>query len=130
MEEKSPAFAGLFYSPGWTRTNNPPVNSRMLCQLSYRGRQRHDSSQGLREGPARRGSAQVDTRPGEGGLERLEPGGVVGRGSRLVWVVPVPLHGRRELVGELRPRDAGPVERDHGHPKHAALPRLVEDELP
>jgi hypothetical protein len=29
---------GLFLSsPGWTRTNNPPVNSRMLCQLSYRG---------------------------------------------------------------------------------------------
>ena len=25
-------------SPGWTRTNNPPVNSRMLCQLSYWGR--------------------------------------------------------------------------------------------
>ena len=24
-------------SPDWTRTNNPPVNSRMLCQLSYRG---------------------------------------------------------------------------------------------
>jgi hypothetical protein len=24
-------------SPGWTRTSNPPVNSRMLCQLSYRG---------------------------------------------------------------------------------------------
>ena len=23
----------------WTRTSNPPVNSRMLCQLSYRGRQ-------------------------------------------------------------------------------------------
>ena len=22
-------------SSGWTRTNNPPVNSRMLCQLSY-----------------------------------------------------------------------------------------------
>ena len=32
------AYEGLFYSsPGWTRTNNPPVNSRMLCQLSYRG---------------------------------------------------------------------------------------------
>ena len=29
-------FQGLS-SPGWTRTNNPPVNSRMLCQLSYRG---------------------------------------------------------------------------------------------
>ena len=28
---------GLLNSPGWTRTNNPPVNSRMLCQLSYRG---------------------------------------------------------------------------------------------
>jgi hypothetical protein len=27
----------FLYSPGWTRTNNPPVNSRMLCQLSYRG---------------------------------------------------------------------------------------------
>jgi hypothetical protein len=28
---------GVRSSPGWTRTNNPPVNSRMLCQLSYRG---------------------------------------------------------------------------------------------
>src|SRR5687767_3859804 len=35
-------------SPGWTRTNNPPVNSRMLCQLSYRGRQLHDCSPALR----------------------------------------------------------------------------------
>jgi hypothetical protein len=26
-------------SPGQIRTDNPPVNSRMLCQLSYRGRQ-------------------------------------------------------------------------------------------
>lgn len=24
-------------SSGWTRTSNPPVNSRMLCQLRYRG---------------------------------------------------------------------------------------------
>ncbi len=24
-------------SPNWTRTNNLPVNSRLLCQLSYRG---------------------------------------------------------------------------------------------
>jgi hypothetical protein len=29
--------SGVESSPGWTRTNNPPVNSRMLCQLSYRG---------------------------------------------------------------------------------------------
>ncbi len=26
-------------SPGWTRTSDTPVNSRMLCQLSYRGSQ-------------------------------------------------------------------------------------------
>src|SRR4028118_1090822 len=25
-------------SPGWTRTSNPSINSRMLCQLSYRGK--------------------------------------------------------------------------------------------
>src|SRR6266542_1270199 len=31
------AVQGVPSSPGWTRTNNPPVNSRMLCQLSYRG---------------------------------------------------------------------------------------------
>ena len=24
-------------SPTWTRTKNPPINSRMLCQLSYGG---------------------------------------------------------------------------------------------
>jgi hypothetical protein len=44
---ESLAYAGLsWYSPGWTRTNNPPVNSRMLCQLSYRGtreQRAHDS---------------------------------------------------------------------------------------
>jgi hypothetical protein len=34
---ESLVFAGLSDSPGWTRTSNPPVNSRMLCQLSYRG---------------------------------------------------------------------------------------------
>ena len=32
-----PVAAPFASSPGWTRTNNPPVNSRMLCQLSYRG---------------------------------------------------------------------------------------------
>ena len=34
---KGPQTRAFFHSPGWTRTNNPPVNSRMLCQLSYRG---------------------------------------------------------------------------------------------
>jgi hypothetical protein len=33
----SARYQAFSYSPGWTRTNNPPVNSRMLCQLSYRG---------------------------------------------------------------------------------------------
>src|SRR5687768_14163295 len=37
MDRKGPHRRAFFYSPGWTRTNNPPVNSRMLCQLSYRG---------------------------------------------------------------------------------------------
>ena len=38
VNTKGPSLQGPPpYSPGWTRTNNPPVNSRMLCQLSYRG---------------------------------------------------------------------------------------------
>ena len=52
-------------SPGWTRTNNPPVNSRMLCQLSYRGTAlgRADCSRGLRE-IRRSRSAAVRAVPG------------------------------------------------------------------
>ena len=34
---RTPCLQEFCSSPGWTRTNNPPVNSRMLCQLSYRG---------------------------------------------------------------------------------------------
>lgn len=35
---KDPAEAGsLVGSPDWTRTSNPSINSRMLCQLSYGG---------------------------------------------------------------------------------------------
>src|SRR5829696_6148852 len=51
-ETESPSNAGLpSSSPGWTRTNNPPVNSRMLCQLSYRGTRQqrpHDSDAPVR----------------------------------------------------------------------------------
>ena len=36
-DRKAPRVQGFDSSPGWTRTNNPSVNSRMLCQLSYRG---------------------------------------------------------------------------------------------
>ena len=48
---KSLACRDFRSSPGWTRTNNPPVNSRMLCQLSYRGTRQqrpHDSDAPVR----------------------------------------------------------------------------------
>ena len=48
---KAPPEQGFRSSPGWTRTNNPPVNSRMLCQLSYRGRQPADCTGGSRAIP-------------------------------------------------------------------------------
>src|SRR5690606_3025124 len=35
---RTEAAAFVFCSPRWTRTINPSINSRMLCQLSYRGR--------------------------------------------------------------------------------------------
>lgn len=34
----APFRGPLGCSPGWTRTNNLPINSRLLCQLSYRGK--------------------------------------------------------------------------------------------
>ena len=34
-------------SPDWTRTNNLPVNSRLLCQLSYRGMLPGNHSKGI-----------------------------------------------------------------------------------
>src|SRR4051812_32805055 len=37
-ETGCPRNCGAPSSPGWTRTNNPSVNSRMLCLLSYRGK--------------------------------------------------------------------------------------------
>ncbi len=50
-------------SPGWTRTNNPPVNSRMLCQLSYRGRQPRDCSHAFRAALAGRTEAAMRRNP-------------------------------------------------------------------
>ncbi|CAG6392995.1 hypothetical protein SCOCK_20026 [Actinacidiphila cocklensis] len=35
--EKGPRRVLILRSPDWTRTSNLPVNSRLLCQLSYRG---------------------------------------------------------------------------------------------
>src|SRR5215213_5358897 len=37
FNNRAARLRGFSYSPGWTRTNNIPVNSRTLCQLSYRG---------------------------------------------------------------------------------------------
>lgn len=64
--------AVLAGSPGWTRTNNPPVNSRMLCQLSYRG-----SVQPAQvSNPAARGKIRLAARsgrsPGRASARRVE----------------------------------------------------------
>lgn len=39
VKEKDPAkkLGLIVCSPDWTRTSNPSINSRMLCQLSYGG---------------------------------------------------------------------------------------------
>ena len=56
-------------SPGWTRTNNPPINSRMLCQLSYRGSlepaqiSKRDRGVANREPPRRSASVEADVGP-------------------------------------------------------------------
>ena len=75
---------GIGSSPGWTRTNNPPVNSRMLCQLSYRGRQR------ARSVAAHRNRAE-ETRSGRGrrtGVPCAGPSSIVVVGGCLPWHRP------------------------------------------
>ncbi len=68
-------------SPGWTRTNNPPVNSRMLCQLSYRGSRRQTIARSA-SGWLNR-FAHFAARPGAGPARpRRPPPGRRGRGPR------------------------------------------------
>ena len=86
----------LLRSPGWTRTNNPPVNSRMLCQLSYRGSRpqaqpevskepgRRLNSDRVRRRAPRCGRAQAPRRP----RDDLR---VVGVDARVVLVGPADL---------------------------------------
>ena len=102
-------------SPGWTRTNNPPVNSRMLCQLSYRGscgdtvasrrsqhsnriptpRQARPSSSAAARSPASAEPADLRVSRVQAGIELVGPGA-----SR-----PDPLGGRRAItVSPSRPR--------------------------
>ena len=57
--KKPPAVEGWgLSSPTWTRTKNLSVNSRLLCQLSYRGRRNNFSTlPNLAASPNRRHSA-------------------------------------------------------------------------
>ena len=90
-------------SPAWTRTSNPPINSRMLCQLSYRGslRQRQHCSNG-----ERRALNQFGPGVGQGG--RDQGGDVRGRrGSTppsysTSQVISPPVGGRRALIRKPR----------------------------
>ena len=43
--------SGPFSSPDWTRTSNPSINSRMLCQLSYGGPPPAPTGSGSAAGP-------------------------------------------------------------------------------
>ena len=72
-------------SPGWTRTNNISVNSRTLCQLSYRGslERRHCSHRGRSTLSRRDGEIHLGRRADE---SRLRPtarrrGAARGRGE-------------------------------------------------
>ena len=72
---------GSACSPGWTRTNNPPVNSRMLCQLSYRGSKRAQVSKVRR--PARNRRARSGRpRPARSPARSRRPAGRWGRRGR------------------------------------------------
>jgi hypothetical protein len=64
LEKSAHASDQGFCSPDWTRTNNPAINSRMLCQLSYGGSAGATRWPVESTSPARRGRA--GTRPGGG----------------------------------------------------------------
>ena len=117
-------------SPGWTRTNNPPVNSRMLCQLSYRGRQRGRSVAVQNLGSRAVAEASKPEEPGDGGeargssVRRTIPI-VVAAALALAWVAPavasqsasvaalqVALRWKRPLRGARR-RHLGPDDAVH-----------------
>ena len=68
-------LAGASQLPGWTRTTNPPVNSRMLCQLSYRGRQPRDCSRAFR-GALRGGRRRAGRTRAHASLRRRRRRGV------------------------------------------------------
>ena len=95
-------------SPGWTRTNNPPINSRMLCQLSYRGSlvQRGetlaspDTAGEIRAGRRRDGPARAPRWPRHG------PPGRRGRRPRRTRR-PTGQHPHRRVHGARSPAGRG-----------------------
>ena len=112
--------SGLIYcSPIWTRTRNPSINSRMLCQLSYGGLLPvTDEHVGHRELTLVRG------RPSD----QIASSGDVGRGAHGLLEQSAPVFLQRHEVAEQRrvplrvggrthPLDLGLEVRDlAGHP--------------
>src|SRR6266702_4117311 len=94
---KAPVLRGLSHSPGWTRTNNPPVNSRMLCQLSYRGTvARRANCSGVRAELREIGSGRADA------VELLlELLGALGVGGRELPAQLALAQAEEELLGGL-----------------------------
>ena len=102
-------------SPDWTRTSNLPVNSRLLCQLSYRGLPRciERTYLGIRQGAcarcdtyisASRGVLRQSVRPGRSRCPRVgRQHRQQGKGGRHA----LPAHVRRRTGPRLRARHAG-----------------------
>src|SRR5690606_12868187 len=85
-------------SPGWTRTNNLPVNSRLLCQLSYRGMVTRRAQRGL-------------TVANRAAPERIRWSGVATQGQPHLITQLDPRD--RDLPGQLRVVRTGAATEDH-----------------
>ena len=99
---------GVCSSPGWTRTNNPPVNSRMLCQLSYRGRQRGRSVAVQNRHPGPCGGSEAGgnraTAAKHGSSVRRTIPIVVAAALALAWVAPAVASPSASSAASSQPR--------------------------
>ncbi len=81
-------------SRGWTRTSNPSINSRMLCQLSYAGLSERDDSSHTAHSwghqAVSKGSCPVMMVAGEGWLAIDYPAFYDGRGDAATASVSLP----------------------------------------
>src|SRR6187200_197300 len=82
-------------SPGWTRTNNLPINSRLLCQLSYRGKAATGSPQ---QRPATIAKGQPTSETGRAARPSVEPDLLAHPGQTLADLLGHP------RVGAAHPR--------------------------